>query len=568
MDSRSWPCPLKELGKMMQRKKRNSKNKHKEKGFIMIVAIIIMAFLLLLAVPFLFQVSSERRSAERSYQSVSALSLAEAGIERAIWAMNEQNTSTWNGDDDLRTMAISDFQSSGGNVIGNIMISIFTPEGENPVIEATGSIAVGSQTMTRTVRVELQYESPIPRPENAMNIFGSPAKHAKLKIMDHDKRQLGNILISGFDDAGGPDRLGLGVEDAETLTYLIEKLGKDLSKHAGGDMQDTIVGDPIMTYEYGDEGYTFDASIGLVEPSDFIDCDTMEAYVQTIADDARALMPTESYDLSGGGKDGYDDALLDPDGDGIVNLGGSEDDVILFEGGKIKLENHLTITGKGTLLVDGGKLEFKDVASFNWEGDIIVLGNENKGDAELKIKKGMYDITGDIYLLGSDNGKAKMEFNNTDTEENDSYTRLRGSVLASGGSGDKSKAEFKVKTGDVEIDGFINMIGTKTKIDLHQKHKKGGHSGEWLDNDDSDIIIRGGISLMVPDAAKDKKEKAEIKIHDHKAVELPDGEMENWEGKIEIRYNSDIVRAAIKRFANKIGLFDRFTILSWQEMKD
>ncbi|NOR54465.1 MAG: hypothetical protein GQ536_10335 [Candidatus Aminicenantes bacterium] len=550
---------------------RNSKNKHKEKGFIMIVAIIIMAFLLLLAVPFLFQVSSERRSTERSYQAISALSLAEAGIERAIWAMNEQNTSTWNGDDDLRTMAISDFQSSGGNVMGNIMISIFTPEGESPVIEATGSVDVGSQTITRTVRVGLQYNSPIPRPENAMNIFGSPAKHAKLKIMDHDKRQLGRILISGFDDAGGKDRLGLGVEDAETLTYLIESLGKELDKHGGGDMADTIVGDPIVEYEYGSGGKTFEASIGLVEPSDFIDCDTMEAYVQAIADDARALMVTESYDLSGGGKDGYDDAMLDPDGDGIVNLGGSEDDVILFEGGKIKLENHLTIQGKGTLLVDGGKLEFKDVASFTWEGDIIILGNESKGNAEFKIKKGMYDITGDIYLLGSDNGKAKMEFNNDDTEENDSYTRLRGSVLASGGSGDKSKAEFKVKTGDVEIDGFINMIGTKTKIDIHQKHKKGGKSGEWLLNDDSDIIIKGGISLMVPDAAKDKNEKAEIKIHAHKMPNediLVEGEMENWEGKIEIRYNSDIVRAAIKRFANKIGLFDRFTILSWQEKKD
>jgi hypothetical protein len=386
--------------------------------------------------------------------------------------------------------------------------------------------------------------------------------------MDHDKRQLGNILISGFDDAGGADKLGLGVEDAETLAYLIEKMGKDLSKHGGGDMVDTIVGSPITTYEYGEDGYTFDASIGVVEPTDYIDCDTMELYVQTIADDARSLLVTESFDLSNEPVDGWDDSVLDPDGDGIVNLGGSADDVVLLTGGKIKLEKHLVIQGKGTLLVDGGKIEFKDVASFNWDGDIIVLGNEKKGDAELKIKKGMYDITGDIYLLGSDNGKAKVEFNNDDTEENNSYTRLRGSILASGGSGDKSKAEFKVKTGDVEIDGFVNMIGTKTKIDIHQKHYKGGASGEWLLNNDSDILIKGGICLMVPDAAKDKKEKAEIKIHDHTDIELEDGEMENWEGRIEIRYNSDIVRAAIKRFADKIGLFDRFTILSWQEKKD
>ncbi len=555
---------------MKDLKKRNSKNKHEEKGFVLVVGLIISAFLLLLAVPFLFQVSSDRRSTERSYLSVSALSLAEAGIERAIWAMNNQNTSTWNGNDDLRIMAISDFQSSDGNVMGDIIISIFSPEGENPVVEAVGSVDVGSRTITKTVRVELQYNSPIPRPENAINILGSPAKHAKLKIMDHDKTVHGNILISGFDDAGGPDRLGLGVEDAETLTALIESLGKELDKKKGGDLEGTIVGDPITEYEYGSDGDTFEASIGLTDPGNFIDCETMEAYVQTIADDARALIPTEIYDLSGGGKDGFDETLLDPDGDGIINLGGSEDDVILFDGGKIKFDNNMTIQGKGTLLVDGGKLEFKDVASFTWDGDIIILGNESKGNAELKIKKGMYDITGDIYLLGSDNGKAKMEFKNDDTQENDSYTRLRGSVLASGGSGDKSKAEFKVKTGDVEIDGFINMIGTKTKLDIHQKHKKGGKHGEWLDNDDSDIIIKGGISLMVPDAAKDKKEKAEIKIHDHKTNEevLIEGEMENWEGRIEIRYNSDIVRAAIKRFADKIGLFDRFTILSWQEIKD
>jgi len=37
---------------------------------------------------------------------------------------------------------------------------------------------------------------------------------------------------------------------------------------------------------------------------------------------------------------------------------------------------------------------------------------------------------------------------------------------------------------------------------------------------------------------------------------------------IEIRYNSDIVRAAIKQFAKRIDLFDRFTIVSWEELKE
>ncbi len=136
--------------------KRNSKNKHKEKGFIMIVAIIITAFFLLLAVPFLFQVSSERGSTERSYQSISALSLAEAGVERAIWEINYGDIKSWSGSSSLRTKNISSFQASGGDIIGNIEIRVENPDGDTPVIESTGSVALtGSQTVDRTVRVEL-----------------------------------------------------------------------------------------------------------------------------------------------------------------------------------------------------------------------------------------------------------------------------------------------------------------------------------------------------------------------------------------------------------------------------
>ena len=141
---------------MKDLRKRNSKNKHKEKGFIMIVAIIITAFLLLLAVPFLFQVSSERKSTERSYQSISALSLAEAGVERAIWEINYGDISSWSGDSSERTMTLNNIQSSGGDIIGNIEIRVENPDGDTPVIESTGSVALtGSQTVDRTVRVEL-----------------------------------------------------------------------------------------------------------------------------------------------------------------------------------------------------------------------------------------------------------------------------------------------------------------------------------------------------------------------------------------------------------------------------
>jgi hypothetical protein len=547
---------------MKDKKNKNLKNKREERGFVLVVGVIITSFLLLLAIPFMFKINTERRLSDKSLKTLSALSLAEAGIERAIWEMNEGDLLAWSGDSDLRTIAINGFQSSAGSAIGDIQISVIDPEGDTPVIEATGSVPFGSNTITRTIRVGLQYNYPIPAPENAINFYGSPTKHAKIKIFDHETTPNGRILISGVDNAGGPDRLAFAIEDPDQLAAMVESLGKELGK--GGSLKGTMVGDPMETWEYGTEGFTFDASIGLADPDVTFDCEMMETYIQQLAADAQALALTPTQTIFIEGKEAGD-AFIDPDGDGYVNLGGSEDDVVLLTGGKLKLEGDLTIEGTGTLIFDGGKMEMKSVASFDWDGDIYILGSDKKGDAEFKIKKGTYDITGDIYVIGEGNGKAKIEFNNDDTEENNSYTHLLGSILAAGGTGDKSKAEFKVKNGDVDIEGMITLYGNKTKLDLHQKHKSGGANGEWLANDDSDIRIVGGISLMVPDASKPgTKQKAEISIHDHK---VKGDEVFNWEGMIEILYDSSVVRAAVKRFAAKLDLTERYSILSWQERR-
>ena len=82
------------------------KDKYKEQGFILIIGVIVMAFLLLLALPFLFQLSLENRLTNKSYKSFVALYLAEAGVESAIWEMNYGDISSWNGNSQVRTMTI------------------------------------------------------------------------------------------------------------------------------------------------------------------------------------------------------------------------------------------------------------------------------------------------------------------------------------------------------------------------------------------------------------------------------------------------------------------------------
>lgn len=132
---------------------KSDRSKYEEQGFILVVGVIVMAFLLLLALPFLFQLSTEYRLTNKTYKSSAALSLAEAGVERAIWELNYGDISIWSGDSSLRTMTISSFQAAEGNVIGDVEIKVVEPDADDPVVESTGRVSyVGSQEVGRTVR--------------------------------------------------------------------------------------------------------------------------------------------------------------------------------------------------------------------------------------------------------------------------------------------------------------------------------------------------------------------------------------------------------------------------------
>ena len=138
---------------------RSLKSKDEEQGFVLVVGVIVMAVLLLLAVPFLYQLSFENRLTNKSYKSSAAISLAEAGVERAIWELNYGDISTWDGDSSLRTMTISSFQTPDGNVIGDIEIRVDDLDGDNPVVSSSGRVAfVESRVLYKCARVVLEEE--------------------------------------------------------------------------------------------------------------------------------------------------------------------------------------------------------------------------------------------------------------------------------------------------------------------------------------------------------------------------------------------------------------------------
>lgn len=135
------------------------KKRHEQKGMILVIALMVSFVMVIIAVPFLFKLSGQYRISEKSYKSLAALNLAEAGVERAIWELNYGDILSW-GESSPWTMAIPDFQASGGTVVGNIEVSVTDPGDDTLIVEGTGRVPyISSMTVNRSIRVVLEREA-------------------------------------------------------------------------------------------------------------------------------------------------------------------------------------------------------------------------------------------------------------------------------------------------------------------------------------------------------------------------------------------------------------------------
>jgi Tfp pilus assembly protein PilX len=139
------------------------RNVSREKGAALFLSLLTGVIMLGLTMPFLTKMSGSYHLTEKSYKSMAAMNLAEAGIERAIWEINFGNISSWSGTGSERTLSISNFTAADGTVIGDISIIVYNPQLLTPMIESTGIVAwAGSQNITKTLRSGLENGGPLP----------------------------------------------------------------------------------------------------------------------------------------------------------------------------------------------------------------------------------------------------------------------------------------------------------------------------------------------------------------------------------------------------------------------
>ncbi len=160
-----------------------------ERGAVLAIALMVSVFMVILAIPFMTKLSGRYRTTEKAHDTLSALNLAEAGVERGIWEMNYGNISSWSGSSLERTLALNNFAASNGAVVGDIAVSVFHTDSATPIVESTGSVVhIGTKKVSKTLRVVLT----LPDGPFDFGIFGDE------QVDIHD-----DVLVDSYDSSAG-----------------------------------------------------------------------------------------------------------------------------------------------------------------------------------------------------------------------------------------------------------------------------------------------------------------------------------------------------------------------------
>ncbi len=145
----------------------------RERGGVLVVSVVVIMAMLIMAIPFLFKLSGQWRSTERSSHSLAAFNLAEAGVEKVVWDIRRPMTSPYDPNADPERInwsldgtsgSISGINSASSDTVGSVSFTLAPdpdPGGSAPVtrrLESTGAVPyiVSQPPVTRNVAVMLQ----------------------------------------------------------------------------------------------------------------------------------------------------------------------------------------------------------------------------------------------------------------------------------------------------------------------------------------------------------------------------------------------------------------------------
>ncbi len=145
----------------------------RERGGVLVTAILVIIVMLLMAIPFLFKLSANNRTTERAQRALAALNLAEAGVDKVVWDINRGWTSPYDPALDAEKIiwsmdgtsgTIDPIRTSDSRTSGSVLFSL-TPDpdpggmtpGATRRLTSTGRVPfIADNAVDRTVQVVLE----------------------------------------------------------------------------------------------------------------------------------------------------------------------------------------------------------------------------------------------------------------------------------------------------------------------------------------------------------------------------------------------------------------------------
>ena len=173
------------------------------KGSILVISALVMLITAIIAGAYLSTVTFQKKLTVRSYRLSAARNLAEAGIQAALWELGF-GQSLWTGWDTsgaVYTKTVLSFQTQGGKVIGDYVMSVSNITSTSATVTAIGY----APNMTNIDKVERTVEVDAERIGNPGNV--NSALQAG-----------GNVLVSGNGKIDGGTSVGVTVPAGFTAT--------------------------------------------------------------------------------------------------------------------------------------------------------------------------------------------------------------------------------------------------------------------------------------------------------------------------------------------------------------
>lgn len=392
------------------------------------------------------------------FREVQAFYLAETGLETAKWELGEALDPDGNGAGNRdQTVALGSYRVTAQDLGSNMW-----------QLDATATVGEITVSLEEVVEVRPTTAFPI----SALTLAGAlPPGSIQIKSGTYGPGGLKQLIIDGGNSSG------VGFTDQafydETGTLFADYVNAgdlDVNNLSGTVWNDFNGVD--LPFQYSDQS---------------------DAYLDRIA----TVHEETKLEVQGS----LDSAVSPPSGD----TWGSSTSPGNFVVGAEKLVSGQTVSGHGRLVVTE-KLEIEDGATLNWDGDIIVYGNESL-DSDLVVK-GDVNMTGNLIVLGQRDRYSKLTLTPMGT------INVDGALTSVSDPDSQSQLQFLTE-GQMNVDGILSILGPKNQTEF---------------KDLSDTVVNGMIQIGAPTQT--------------------DGFLLKWEGDFEVHKDDTQIQGGIDALDN------------------